>query len=161
MKIRCRIASVLFVFFVVVITSCIIDGGGDGNANDPTYTVTYEENNSTGGSVPVDATGYEEGESATVPGNSGFLLKINVLGVSYGFAGWNTQENGNGTTFKNETLFAKRVAYTYRDRGPAGGPATSYNTIRRQKRPRLCPAARRLHPDVLEAQDFAQMTPAS
>ena len=97
----------------------------------PTYTVTYNDNGSTSGSVPIDASHYEEGQIVTVPGNTGYLLKINVAGVSYCFAGWNTQPDGNGTNYtqgqifvmggEDVVLYAKWTAYTLRDTGPAGG----------------------------------------
>ncbi|MBA7528601.1 hypothetical protein ES705_20789 [subsurface metagenome] len=58
-------------------------------------------------------------------------MKINVSGVSYRSAGWNTQANGNGTDYAsgstfsmgnaNVTLYAKWIAYALRDTGPAGG----------------------------------------
>ena len=37
----------------------------------PTYTVTYDGNDSTGGSVPVDTTNYEQGQTVTVLGEYG------------------------------------------------------------------------------------------
>ena len=90
----------------------------------PTYTVTYD--GSAGGSVPVDATNYEQGQLVTVLGNTGSLV---IAGHS--FVGWNTQADGNGTTYTqgqtfamgtaDVTLYAKWTAYTLRDTGPAGG----------------------------------------
>ena len=78
----------------------------------PTYTVTYNGNGNTGGSVPVDSTNYEQGQTVTVLGNTGNLVK-----TGYSFAGWNTQANGSGTTYPpaqtftmgaaNVTLYAK------------------------------------------------------
>jgi len=100
------------------------------NAN-PTYNVTYNGNGNTGGSVPIDSTDYEAGQPVTVPGNTGYLLKINVGGVSYRLAGWNTKADGDGTTYtpgqqfamgtSNVTLYAKWIPYAPRDTGPAGG----------------------------------------
>ena len=92
-----------------------------------TYTVTYDGNGSTGGSVPTGPSSYEYGTLITVLGNTGSLVK-----TGYTFAGWNTQADGSGTdqaegsTFTmgaaNVTLYAKWTPlYALRDTGPAGG----------------------------------------
>ncbi|MFZ4856817.1 MAG: beta strand repeat-containing protein, partial [Desulfuromonadaceae bacterium] len=60
----------------------------------PVFTVTYNGNGSTGGSVPTDSSSYLYGDSATVIGNTGSLVK-----TGYYFDGWNTQANGGGTTY--------------------------------------------------------------
>lgn len=57
-------------------------------------TLTYHGNGNTGGSVPTDSNGYEEGATATVLGNTGNLVK-----AGYIFTGWNTQANGQGTNY--------------------------------------------------------------
>ena len=58
-----------------------------------TYTVTYDGNGSTGGTVPTDSSSpYENGATVTVLGNTGTLVR-----TGYAFAGWNTQADGNGT----------------------------------------------------------------
>jgi uncharacterized repeat protein (TIGR02543 family) len=82
------------------------------------YTVTYIGNGNVGGSVPVDANQYDTGASVTVLGNTGALTK-----TGYTFDGWNTAENGSGTSFvagtgtfvisSNTTLFAKWKIKTY------------------------------------------------
>ena len=76
------------------------------------YTVTYNDNGAIQGSVPVDATGYTAGQTVTVLGNTGSLVKMNNS-----FVGWNTQTTGGGTTYtagqtfamgtSNVTLYAK------------------------------------------------------
>jgi uncharacterized repeat protein (TIGR02543 family) len=78
----------------------------------PTYTVTYNGNGNTGGSVPTDATKYESGTTVTVKGNTGSLAKTGWV-----FAGWNTNATGTGTNYTagsgtfsitaNTTLYAK------------------------------------------------------
>ena len=83
-----------------------------------TYTVTYDKNGATSGSVPTDATKYNSGATVTVKGNSGNLAK-----TGYTFAGWNTKADGTGTTYaaetgtftisSNTTLYAKWTANTY------------------------------------------------
>ena len=79
------------------------------------YTVTYNGNDNTSGSVPTDATKYLSGETVTVKSNSGSLAK-----TGYTFSGWNTNASGTGTNYtagsgtfsitSDITLFAKWVA---------------------------------------------------
>jgi len=66
----------------------------------PTYTVTYMGNNNTGGTVPVDLASYEQGQTVTVLGNTNNLV---LAGAQ--FAGWNTQADGNGTTYASGATF--------------------------------------------------------
>lgn len=83
-----------------------------------TYTVTYDKNGATSGSVPTDNTNYKNGATVTVKNNSGSLAK-----TGYTFAGWNTKADGTGTTYTagtgtftisaNTTLYAKWTANTY------------------------------------------------
>lgn len=79
----------------------------------PTYTVTYDGNGSTGGTVPATAE-YDKGATVTVAGNTGGLVK-----TGFDFAGWNTAANGSGTTYQegntftinaNTTLYARWTA---------------------------------------------------
>jgi uncharacterized repeat protein (TIGR02543 family) len=79
------------------------------------YTVTYNGNGNTGGSVPVDAISpYSSGASVTVLGNTGSLVN-----TGYTFNGWNTASNGTGTAYvagntfninSNTTLYAQWLA---------------------------------------------------
>ena len=55
------------------------------------YTVTYNGNGSTSGTVPAGST-YLAGTDVTVSGNTGSLTK-----TGYTFDSWNTQANGKGT----------------------------------------------------------------
>ncbi len=75
------------------------------------FTVTYDGNGNTAGAVPTDGTGYAEGASVSVLGNSGGLAKD-----GYTFACWNTAADGSGTDYtegntftisSNITLYAK------------------------------------------------------
>ncbi len=73
------------------------------------YTVTYNGNGSTGGTPPTDAGSYLPGASATVLGNTGSLVK-----TGYTFGGWNTQADGNGTTYaagENLTVTSNTTLY--------------------------------------------------
>ncbi|MEI6437441.1 MAG: InlB B-repeat-containing protein [Candidatus Omnitrophota bacterium] len=101
----------------------------------PTYTVTYNGNSNTGGAVPTDASAYYGGDTVTVAGNTGTLVRTH-----YTFAGWNTAANGSGTsraaasTFSmggaNVTLYAQWTAnatytVTYNGNTNTGGSAPS------------------------------------
>ena len=114
------------------------------SASSPTYTITYNGNGNTGGSVPVDTAQYKQGQTATVQGNPGNLVKTN-----YTFNGWNTQADGNGTTYtqgqtitignSNITLHAKWTSLptytvTYNGNGNTGGnvPVDSTNYLQNQ-----------------------------
>lgn len=65
----------------------------------PTYTVTYDANGSTGGTVPPTVE-YDKGATVTVASNTGGLVK-----TGFDFAGWNTLENGSGTTYQGGNTF--------------------------------------------------------
>ncbi len=69
-------------------------------AVNPTYTVTYNGNGNTGGSVPSDTSKYEQGQIVTTLGNTGNLVKS-----GYAFSGWNTQADGAGTTYAEPQTF--------------------------------------------------------
>lgn len=60
----------------------------------PTYTVTYNGNGNTGGTVPVDGNTYQTEATVTVKANTGTLTRTN-----YVFNGWNTAANGSGTSY--------------------------------------------------------------
>jgi len=63
--------------------------------SDETYTVKYDKNGGTGGSVPVDSKDYKDGDTVTVLGNTGSLTLS-----GYSFNGWNTVADGSGIRFK-------------------------------------------------------------
>lgn len=79
-----------------------------------TYTVTYDGNGNTGGSVPTDSSSpYTSGSTVTVKTNSGSLTR-----TDYQFLGWNTKADGTGTSYAasgsatftisaNTTLYAR------------------------------------------------------
>ena len=88
------------------------DSGGSN-----TYTVTYNANGATSGTVPSDNTQYANGAQVTVLGNTGNLAKDH-----YTFGGWNTAADGGGTAYTagqtfnitaNTTLYAQWIADTY------------------------------------------------
>jgi uncharacterized repeat protein (TIGR02543 family) len=105
----------------------------------PYYTITYDGNTPTTGSVPTDSTKYFTGDAITVASNSGSLTK-----TSRTFVGWNTNSSGTGTDYavgstytvasSNITLYAKWVSgtvytVTYNGNGATGGsvPTDSYS----------------------------------
>ncbi|KWX81447.1 InlB B-repeat-containing protein, partial [Paenibacillus jilunlii] len=71
----------------------------------PTYAVTYNGNGSTGGTVPTDSNSYQQGNTVTVLGNTGTLVK-----TGYTFAGWNTAANGSGTDYAANATFSMGTA---------------------------------------------------
>jgi hypothetical protein len=92
------------------------------------FTLTYNPNGATGGTVPTDANSYGAGANATIQGNPGGLVK-----GSQTFAYWNTAADDSGTVFLpnftikmtgNTTLFAQWQTTS----GLAGGGSTTnYN----------------------------------
>src|SRR5271165_1596166 len=64
------------------------------------FTVTYNGNGATGGSVPVDGTAYSSGATVTVLGNTG-----NLTEPGGSFAYWNTAANGSGTVYGGGATF--------------------------------------------------------
>ena len=65
-----------------------------------TYTVTYDGNGKTGGTVPTDANTYLSGGSVTVLTNSGTLVK-----TGFTFLGWNTKDDGTGTDYATGSTY--------------------------------------------------------
>jgi len=96
---------------------------------DLTFSVTYNGNGNTGGSVPVDGNAYISGASVTAA-NKGTLAKS-----GFTFAGWNTAANGSGMAHaagssfgisSNVTLYAQwttvpTFSVTYNGNGNTGG----------------------------------------
>ncbi len=129
-----RLFGLLGMLFLAIYLLSTCSGGGGGGTN-PNYTVTYNGNDYTGGSVPSDTIKYDQGQIVTVLGNIGYLERT---GCS--FSGWNTQANGSGTTYTpgetftmgsaNVTLYAKWTAnptytVTYNGNGNTEGSVPS------------------------------------
>ncbi|RYE17372.1 MAG: hypothetical protein EOP51_24000, partial [Sphingobacteriales bacterium] len=72
----------------------------------PTYTLTYNGNGNTGGTVPT-AGPYQEAATVTVLGNTGSLVKTN-----YNFSGWNTAAAGTGTDRAAASTFSMPASNT-------------------------------------------------
>jgi hypothetical protein len=107
----------------------------------PTYTVTYNGNGATGGSVPTDSNNYLQGATVEVKGNTGGLSL-----AGYTFAGWNTMSDGSGTSYAGGATFPMGTAdialytvwttlptytVTYNGNGATGGsvPTDSNNYL--------------------------------
>lgn len=115
---------------LTVLAGCGSSGTG-GSVEPVNLSVTYDGNNNTAGSVPAGPTVYAVGDLVTVLGNTGGLLNSDATTTAYRFDGWNTQADGNGSTYgpgdtftmgsAAVTLYAKWTAYALRDTGPAGG----------------------------------------
>ncbi|MFX3631641.1 MAG: S-layer homology domain-containing protein, partial [Candidatus Pristimantibacillus sp.] len=92
----------------------------------PSYKVLYNDNGSTGGTVPTDSGAYEQNTTVTVLGNTGSLVR-----TGYAFAGWNTEANGSGTSYaagaaftmglSNVSLYAQWKTIPASDDGSGGG----------------------------------------
>jgi len=92
------------------------------------FTVRYNGNGSTGGTVPVDGANYDENATVTVLGNTGSLVR-----AGYTFADWNTSANGSSTAYQpgntfnintNVNLYAQWTANTYNVTFNANGGTT-------------------------------------
>ena len=65
------------------------------------FNVTYDDNGSTGGMIPVDSNAYTQGARVTVKGNTGTLVK-----AGYTFTDWNTAADGKGTSYAESNTFS-------------------------------------------------------
>lgn len=121
MKNTIRLLGIVALVVVIGLSMMVCDnsnGGGEDDdsstGKDTIYTVTYNGNGNTGGTVPVDDNSpYKNGATVTVLGNAENLVKTNNT-----FAGWNTAVNGNGTVYTagstftistNTTLYAQWI----------------------------------------------------
>ena len=66
----------------------------------PLYSVIYNGNGNTSGNIPVDDHNYSDGQTVTVLGNIGNIAKTYRIFVS-----WNTEADGNGTTYLTGETF--------------------------------------------------------
>lgn len=94
-----------------------------------TYTVTYNGNSNTGGSVPADTNSpYASGSLVTVLGNTSGLIRTNYI-----WNGWNLSSDGSSTSYasgstfnisQNTLLYAKWLAS-----GSSGGILPSITLV--------------------------------
>jgi len=99
----------LLVFFAMLLLTMPACGGGGGDGGGGSistkYVVTYNGNGNGSGSVPVDSASYENGQTVTVLGNTGTLVK-----AGYSFSGWNTKADGSGTAYTEGLTFTMGTA---------------------------------------------------
>jgi uncharacterized repeat protein (TIGR02543 family) len=83
----------------------------------PIYTVTYDGNLNTGGSVPVDGNVYASGARVIVLDNTGGLVR-----TGFTFGNWNTAPDGTGTPYSGGASFVMGTANVtlYAHWSPAG-----------------------------------------
>ncbi len=138
-KSKFNVTIVTLIFSTVfLLAGCGNVGTNSKGSSASKYGVTYNGNGNTSGSVPSDATAYQKGETVTVLGNTGSLVK-----TGYSFNGWNTLASGYGTTYTvgenftmgtaNVTLYAQWTAsasgytMTYNGNGGAGSVPVDSN----------------------------------
>jgi uncharacterized repeat protein (TIGR02543 family) len=89
---------------IICLDLCILMFAGcksSGGDHAQTYSVTYNANGATGGTVPVDSNSYAQGDTAVVQGNTGRLVN-----PGYTFAGWNLQADGAGKDYTEGDSFS-------------------------------------------------------
>jgi uncharacterized repeat protein (TIGR02543 family) len=93
-----------------------------------TYTITYNGNTNTSGNVPIDSP-YISGSTVTVVGNTGSPV-LEKSGAT--FAGWNTQENGSGTSYTQGNTFtinANTILYAQWSLVPSPSAPTELSSV--------------------------------
>ncbi len=94
----------MFLFGICLIMTLFSCAESENGNNDggivTTYTVIYDGNGATEGSVPVDTNNYEEGDGVVVLGNTGILILD-----GYTFLGWNTVDDGSGIDYPEDDIF--------------------------------------------------------
>jgi uncharacterized repeat protein (TIGR02543 family) len=87
-----------------------------------TYTLTYNGNTNTSGNAPTDGSSpYAPGSTVIVIGNSGSPA---LAKSGFTFAGWNTTENGSGTSYsQGSTITINANTTLYAQWTPVGTPS--------------------------------------
>ena len=91
------------------------------------YTITYNGNTNTSGTIPIDSSIYKAGSNVTVLGNSGSLAN-----TGYVFAGWNTKQNGTGTSYTQGNTFtinANTILYAVWTSVPPPSAPTALSSV--------------------------------
>ena len=129
------ILALFSLFSVLTLLSCPNSPSSTpspGTNGPATYTVTYNGNGSTSGTVPVDGNLYSKNQTVTVLGNTGGLMD-----TGYIFNGWSTNASGTGTIYAPGQTFSIKTnvifyAYweptysiTYNGNGSSGGTVPS------------------------------------
>ncbi|MDU1567166.1 MAG: leucine-rich repeat protein [Clostridium sp.] len=72
----------------------------NGYQTEALYTVTYDGNENTSGTVPIDNKTYHSNQTIIVSANTGALEKL-----GHNFEGWNTRADGNGIHYEPGATF--------------------------------------------------------
>ncbi len=75
------------------------------NSDSTTFTVSYNGNSATEGTVPRESRNYSAGETVTVQDNTGSLTR-----TAHSFRGWNTKADGSGTAYAAGDTFTMGAA---------------------------------------------------
>jgi uncharacterized repeat protein (TIGR02543 family) len=94
-------------------------GGSGGGGN--TYTLTFDGNGNTGGTVPAKIT-QTKGTATTVPGEG------NLVKTGSSFTGWNTAANGAGDSYTEGDVYNKNTSAILYAQW-TGGTETTYIVI--------------------------------
>ncbi|MBL8025619.1 MAG: SUMF1/EgtB/PvdO family nonheme iron enzyme [Fibrobacteres bacterium] len=134
-----RVLSLIGVLFVLVFNGCSKDTPVSSNPDkEISYTVTYNGNGNTSGSVPSTQTKMQ-GVTLTIATNTGNLVRS-----GYTFTGWNTEANGTGTDYAvgalytadvSDTLYAKWTVIWGGMKRIEGGTFNMGDTINSNSRP--------------------------
>ncbi len=98
MKRKNLIKKFFYLIFVFILSAAVFSGCSDSGGGG--YAVIYDGNGAAEGTVPVDSNGYEAGQSVTVLGNTGNLIKFGSSHIV-----WNTAADGSGSTYKEGESF--------------------------------------------------------
>lgn len=91
------LVAMMMTALVLMSFGCQNPSGSD-SASNPTYSVTYNGNGSSGGTAPLDSTKYESGKTVTVLTNT-------FTKSASSFTGWNSKADGSGTAYAPSTTF--------------------------------------------------------
>jgi uncharacterized repeat protein (TIGR02543 family) len=95
-----------------------------------TYTVTYNGNTNTSGNGPTDGSSpYVSGATVTVLGNTGSPVLVKT---GFTFTGWNTAENGSGTSYSQGNTFtinANTILYAVWSSVPPPSAPTELSSV--------------------------------
>jgi len=94
--------------FTYTVSTPTSNGGGGGSSSQPIkkYTLTYNGNDNTSGTVPKEES-CVKGAEVTVSDNKGILEKS-----GYEFDGWNTSDDGSGTAYVVGSTFTMGTVNT-------------------------------------------------
>jgi hypothetical protein len=93
-----KYSAILLACFMIASFSC--KSPNSPGSSTIAYTLKYNGNGNTGGSIPVDNSAYQQGATVTVSGNPGSLVKSGYSSFS-----WNTAIDGSGFFYAPSATF--------------------------------------------------------